>query len=327
MPVTAEPVTLNCKLNQINVSFQLDSGASISTISHKDATKIKACVKPSSRHVHAYNGESVQLLGESNILVTYNNLSFTHKFFVVSNNKVNLFGRDLCQKFNIKVVLPDTVNFTNDIQSEFKDYLSDDFKSNVKQTVHLDVVDDAKPIFSRPRQVPVKLREKLHDELQRLVEEGKLTKIHSSKWASPVVTVFKNNGSLRLCGDYSATVNKFLDPVQTPLPTVDDTISRIGKASLFSKLDLSQAFLQLPLDDVSKKCTVINTPVDLFQYNYLPFVFTASPGIFQAFLNETLSHDDDLIIYQDDVLILTKNYASHLHALRSVLSAFREKGI
>ena len=50
------------------------------------------------------------------------------------------------------------------------------------------------------------------------------------------------DGSLRICGDFSSTVNKFLDPVQTPLPTVDDTISRIGHAQVFNKIDLSHAF-------------------------------------------------------------------------------------
>ena len=100
---------------------------------------------------------------------------------------VNLLGRDLFEKLNIKVVLPDAVNAVHDIRSEFHDYLSDDFSSNVKETVHLDVSKNATPIFAKARQVPIKLRDKVTTELQRLVQEGKLTKIHSSKWASPVV--------------------------------------------------------------------------------------------------------------------------------------------
>ena len=171
------------------------------------------------------------------------------------------------------------------------------------------------------------MRDKLQDELQRLVNEGKLSKVFKSKWASPIVTVFKKDGSLRICGDFSFTVNKFLDPVQTPLPSVDDTIARIGDASVFSKIDLSQAFLQLPLDQQSKQYTVINTPVGLFQYNYLPFGLTASPGIFQAFLSETLAHINNLIIYQDDVLVLTKDLKSHKETLNEVLNSLKNKGI
>lgn len=250
-----------------------------------------------------------------------------HKFLVVSNNKVNLLGRDLCKKLGIKILFPDTINFTQDIMSEFKEYLSESFQSCVKDTVELEVDKEAIPMYCKARQVPIKLREKLSIELQRLVAEGKLSRVFKSKWASPIVTVFKKDGSLRICGDYSATVNKFLDPVQTPLPTVDDTIARIGKAVVFSKIDLSQAFLQLPLDEYSKQFTVINTPEGLFQYNFLPFGLTASPGIFQSFLTQTLSHIDNIIVYQDDVLILTKDIESHYDTLRKVLNALKDKGI
>ena len=327
MPVTASPINVTCQLNHTPIDFQVDSGASISTISCSDAVKIKACITPSNKQVVAYNGEFVNLTGETNVQFSYNNVSFVHKFFVVSNNTVNLLGRDLCNKLNIQIVVPDQINFTNDILSEFKDYLDDSFTSNVKQTVHLDVKDNAVPIYAKPRQVPIRLRDKLKIELDRLVNEGKLSKVFNSKWASPIVSVFKKDGTLRVCGDFSFTVNKFLDPVNTPLPTVEDTINRIGKATVFSKIDLSHAFLQLPLDQQSKQYTVINTPFGLYQYNNLCFGLTASSGIFQSFITETLSNIDNLIIYQDDVLILTKDHVTHSNTLREVLTALKQKGV
>ena len=324
--VTLDPFSVSCKLNNVDISFQLDSGASVSTITC-DALKVQSVIKPTSFTVTAYNGAIIDLIGEIHVQVVYENRTFTHKFLVVSGNKVNLMGRDVCKTLGIKILLPNIVNFTQDILSEFREYLSESFESNVSETVHLEVDSNAKPIYAKPRQVPIKLRDKLQDELQRLVNEGKLSKVFKSKWASPIVTVFKKDGSLRICGDFSSTVNKFLDPVQNPLPTVDDTIARIGDASVFSKIDLSQDFLQLPLDQQSKQYTVISTPVGLFQYNYLPFGLTASPGIFQAFLSETLAHINNLIIYQDDVLVLTKDLKSHKETLNEVLNSLKNKGI
>lgn len=327
MPVTAEPSYIICNLNHLPVSFQIDSGASISTLSYKDAFKINARIKPSTRLVHAYNGESIELLGETNVHISYNNVSFLHTLFVVSNNKVNLLGRDICTKLNIQFLLPDAINFTDDFLSDFREYFNESYSSNVKQSVKLEVDKNASPIYVKPRQIPTKLRDRLKSELDRLVNEGKITQVFQSKWASPIVTVFKKDGSLRLVGDYKSTVNKYLNPVQTPLPTVDETINRVGKATIFSKIDLSQAFLQLPLHQDSKQYTVINTPVGLYQYNYLPFGLTASPGIFQSFITETLSHINNIIIYQDDVLILTRDRDSHLKVLREVLTTLRGKGI
>ena len=169
-PVTKDPVNVPCTLNNISVSFQLDSGASISTSSYCDAKKVSAQIYPSSIQLQAYNGGLISLVGETKVNVTYNNITFMHTFFVVSHNSVNLLGRDLFEKLNIKVVLPDAVH---DIRSKFHDYLSDDFSSNVKETVHLDVSKNATPIFAKARQVAIKLRDKVTTELQRLVQEGK----------------------------------------------------------------------------------------------------------------------------------------------------------
>ena len=63
---------------------------------------------------------------------------------------------------------------------------------------------NAKPIFMKPRPVPIKLRDKLSDELQRLVNEGILSKANQSKRASPFV-VHKKDVSLRIVGNFSPT--------------------------------------------------------------------------------------------------------------------------
>ena len=125
----------------------------------------------------------------------------------------------------------------------------------------------------------------------------------------------------------SVHVNKFLDPVHSPLVSIDDFISRINKAKIFSTIDLAQAFLQLPLDDDSKKYTVINTSEGLFQYNYLPLGLTASPGIFQSFMSNILDNIDNIIVYQDDILILTPDVKSHNDTLRKVLHTLKNCGI
>ena len=145
-PVTLDPFSVSCKLNNVDISFQLDSGASVSTISYYDALKVQSVIKPTSFKVTAYNGAIIDLIGEIHVQVVYENRTFTHKFLVVSGNKVNLMGRDLCKTLGIKILLPNIVNFTQDILSEFREYLSESFEFNVSETVHLEVDSNAKPI-------------------------------------------------------------------------------------------------------------------------------------------------------------------------------------
>ena len=232
-------------------------------------------------------------------------------------------------KLGISINVPDSKvhNISDDVFNEFKNYLSTDFESCVARKVHLNVSKEAKPLYCRARTVPIQMRSEIKKELDRLSESGKITKIFDSEWASPTVNVYKKDGNLRICGDYSVNVNRYLDAVHSPLVSIDDVICKINNAKVFSKVDLAQAFLQLPLDDESKKFTVINTTEGLYQYNFLPFGLSSSPGIFQSFISHVLDGIDNIIIYQDDILILTPDIDSHNDILRKVLKTLQECGI
>ena len=67
----------------------------------------------------------------------------------------------------------------------------------------------------------------------------------------------KQYNSVRLCGDYKVTVNRLLTPDNYPLLQIEDIFAALQGGMLFSKLDLSQAYQQLPLDPDSKKFTTI----------------------------------------------------------------------
>ena len=335
LPVTNNSTVIQCLINNNQIQFELDSGSTISTINHKIAHEVGAVVRPTVHRVLGYSGNAVQLCGETQLLINYNNKCFTHKFLVVKSNSVNLFGRDLFTKFNMHITVPSSHQYSYStvhipkysVLREFKDYISDDYVSNVKQTVKLNVLPNAKPVFSKSRSVPVRMKELVKLELNRLVESGKISKVFSSEWASPTVNVLKSDGSVRICGDFSATVNQFLDPVNSTLPSIDEIIANIGNASVFSKIDLANAFLQLPLEDDSKIFTTINTSEGLFRFNYLPFGLSSSPGTFQAFMTKILNNIDNVIVYQDDLLILSANKEQHNVTLHKVLTAIKNAGI
>ena len=191
----------------------------------------------------------------------------------------------------------------------------------------MDVKPDAKPRFAKALSVPIRLKENVKAELNRLENEGQITKVFSSDWASPIVCVHKSDGNLRICGDLSVSVNKYLDTVHFPLPSIDDVIARVGNAAVFSKLDVSNAFIQLPLDEYSKQFTTINTTEGLFRYNFLPFGLTSSSGIFQAYMSKLLNDVPDVIVYQDVILVLSVDVQSHEKTLHSVLSKLRTAGV
>ena len=53
-----------------------------------------------------------------------------------------------------------------------------------------------KPIFKKSRSVPYALQPALDAELERMQTDGIIEPTDSSEWATPLVIVPKNNGSL-----------------------------------------------------------------------------------------------------------------------------------
>ena len=94
---------------------------------------------------------------------------------------------------------------------------------------------------------------------------GYTTENHSD-WAAPIVVVPKGDGCLRVCGDYKVTVNPVLAVDKYPLPKPDDLMAQLAGGQKFSKLDLSQAYQQILLDENSRKFVTINTHLRLFQW-------------------------------------------------------------
>ena len=122
----------------------------------------------------------------------------------------------------------------------------------------------ATPRFHKARKLPYSMKEGVEEELFRLQNAGIISPIQFSEWATPIVPVVKSNGTIRICGDYKATVNPILEVDHYPLPDIDELLSQLAGGVSFSKLDLSRAYQQLLLNEKSQELTAINTHKGLF---------------------------------------------------------------
>ena len=87
-------------------------------------------------------------------------------------------------------------------------------------------VSDESPVFTKARLVPFAIRSKYEKALEKLVAEDIIEKVEHSEWASPTVPIGKANGDLRICGDYSVTINKF-SVLEYPIPTLEELLSTL----------------------------------------------------------------------------------------------------
>ena len=97
--------------------------------------------------------------------------------------------------------------------------------------------------------------------------------------------------------------------------------------SAFTKLDLSSAYQQMPLEEKSRQYVTINTHRGLYRYARLPFGITSAPAIFQKAMDSILQGLEHVICYLDDILITGTADEEHLQNLDTVLARLKEHGV
>ena len=132
----------------------------------------------------------------------------------------------------------------------------------------------------------------------------------------------KKNGRFRICGDYKVTINQEPEIDQYPLPKPENLFATLAGGKRFTKLDLSQAYQQLELDDPSKMLVTINTHRGLYRYNRLPFGVASAPALFDTVLQD-IPH---VICYLDDILVTGTSESDHLRNLETVFKRLQHYG-
>ena len=132
----------------------------------------------------------------------------------------------------------------------------------VKAKIHVDP--RAKSKYFKPLPVAYALRQKVEEELDRLLLEGTIRPVEFSEWATPMVPIVKSDGTIRIFGDFKVTLDEVSKLDNYPISKTEDLLAQLGGGVQFTKVDLSQAYQQLELDEDSKKYTTINTHKALF---------------------------------------------------------------
>ena len=275
--MTLPPIQIQVRMDDCQVNMEVDTGASMSLMSENtfrelwpgrslDTTEVRLCT---------YSKQPIQVVGSAN-----GNLSYKGRtpdklpLLIVQGSGPTLLGRNWLTyiKLDWNEIHQVQCDSLRSLLAKYPSIFQEGSGKHVGFTAKIHVNPNAQPRFHRARAVPYALRDKVDAEIQRLLDEGTLEPVESSEWAAPIVAVLKGDKtSIRICGDFRVTINPVSKLDRYPIPKVEDLFATLQKGETFTKLDLSQAYQQLPLDEESKKYTVINTNRGLFRYTRLPF--------------------------------------------------------
>ena len=108
-----------------------------------------------------------------------------------------------------------------------------------------------------------------------------LSKVEFSKWAAPPVYIRKKSKEIQVCADFSTGLNVALKDYHYPLPSPEEVFNKLNGGKVFSKIDLSEGYLQIPIEENISTLLCINTHRGLYKFNRLAFGIKVAPVIFQ----------------------------------------------
>ena len=115
------------------------------------------------------------------------------------------------------------------------------------------------------------------------------------------------------------------------MPRIDESLSRIGNAKIFTSIDLAWAFWQIPLKKRDRRKTAFACELGLFEWRRMPFGLCNASATFQRSITRALQriqqrHGSVVMAYIDDIVIATETIEDHIARIKEVFECLREAG-
>jgi hypothetical protein len=139
-------------------------------------------------------------------------------------------------------------------------------------------------IYKRPYRLPHAHQEEIANQIKQINSDG-IIEPSRSPWNSPLLLVAKKidttgKQKYRIVVDFrilnKVTLNEF-----HPLPNITEILDQLGECQLFSVIDLTSEFYQIPLAESSRELTAFSTNQGHWHFKRMAMGMKTSPATFQ----------------------------------------------
>lgn len=128
-----------------------------------------------------------------------------------------------------------------------------------------------------------------------------------------------------MCIDYrQLNSNTVLDSY--PLPRIDQLTNSLDGACIFSKIDLNNAYHQIPVAVNDRQKTAFTCRYGTFEFLVMPFGLCNAPSTFQRVMHHVFFDllDRGVVIYLDDILVYSRTIEEHKILLQKVFERLQQ---
>ena len=178
----------------------------------------------------------------------------------------------------------ETMEKTTDLLHEFQDLFPTKFYEmkwilgDLGQ-MKIPLKTDAKLVRQRPYRLNPRYKEKVKDELDRMLDAGIIEPVEESKWVGPMVVQGKKTGEVQICVDLRKLNDACMhDP--SPTPFTDEVLEGVGDQEMYSFTDGFSGYHHIRITKEYRHKMTFVTKWGCFQYTVIPFGLKNVPRIF-----------------------------------------------
>jgi RNase H-like domain found in reverse transcriptase/Reverse transcriptase (RNA-dependent DNA polymerase) len=193
----------------------------------------------------------------------------------------------------------------------------------------------ANPIFEKERRHSHLEKQIIEETCKELLDNGLISPSpRDCQYASNLTLPAKKDlqgqwTNKRMCGDFR-NINKATIKDKYGMPHVEDIFQTVGKALVFTKLDLRSGYHQIPVHPEDRSKTSFWWDHKLYMWNRMPFGNVNSTAHFSRVIDLELGSrglSRCATSFVDDILVFSETPEQHIHDVCEVLDALYECGL
>ena len=315
------------------IAFTLDTGAEVNVLPKTFFDKMRLTLSCANVTLTGFGHNMVQPCGKVE-LKCFDKTEMCHNltFYVCDAINHAILGESACFDLNLlkRVNSCSDTKFNSPLLfSNICDDYADLFTGYglYEKEYHIAIKPNVQGVVQPPHKVPYALQPKFKKYLQTLTDNCIIADVDEpTDWVHNIVVVEKKNGQLRICLD-PKPLNAVILREHYSIPTPGDVQSQLSGNTLFTVIDMEDAYWHVKLTPKSSLLTSFHTPWGRKRFLRMPFGISSASEIMQKRNEETFGDINGVHVIADDLIIAARDEQEHDRILRTVLQRAREKGV